>query len=415
MAPVVDEALAGLSAGDRAAILLRYVEGRSFREVSVSLGVSEDAAKKRVTRALDRLRLMLEGHGVSVSVSILGVALAGQLATAAPGPLVDTLSRGALAASASASAGSATASALVSETISAWRWLRWRWIGGLTAAVVLTGAAVLKLSFGTDDTASDPGRGASVGAAAVDANAGSPAAFLPPDINSQANQFSLRVVDAESGVPVSKARVVLSVWSRTEPSSRRPGDFLTDEQGVCVMSYVRGTERLDVGVMQAGYAARYATWPSEGHSGIPPAYTLRLPRVTNALGGVVLDAGGRPLAGAAPPRAVTFALMAQVGNLDFKAFIEGRKGERAGGRDGSGHAYAYASDKNTRVAFDKLKPVELAVTAAVRMFKAIGKTSSSATPSRSDRTSSRASTTSPCSAQRRSRSRRPPCTSPTAR
>ncbi len=65
--------------------------------------------------------------------------------------------------------------------------------------------------------------------------------------------------------------------------------------------------------------------------------------------------------------------MAQVGTLDFKAFIEGRKGERAGGSEGSGHAYAYVSDKNTRFAFEKVKPVELAVTAAVRMFKAMGK------------------------------------------
>jgi len=65
--------------------------------------------------------------------------------------------------------------------------------------------------------------------------------------------------------------------------------------------------------------------------------------------------------------------MAQVGTLDFRAFIEGRKDERAGGREGSGHAYAYVSDKNTRFAFEKVKPVELAVTAAVRMFKAMGK------------------------------------------
>lgn len=65
--------------------------------------------------------------------------------------------------------------------------------------------------------------------------------------------------------------------------------------------------------------------------------------------------------------------MAQVGSLDFQAFIEGRKNERAGGSEGSGHAYAYASDKNTRFAFEKAKPVELAVTAAVRMFKAVGK------------------------------------------
>jgi Zn-dependent protease with chaperone function len=65
--------------------------------------------------------------------------------------------------------------------------------------------------------------------------------------------------------------------------------------------------------------------------------------------------------------------MAQVGTLDFSSFVESRKGQRAGGADGGGHAYAYVSDKNTRVAFDSMKPVELAVSAAVRLFKAVGK------------------------------------------
>lgn len=65
--------------------------------------------------------------------------------------------------------------------------------------------------------------------------------------------------------------------------------------------------------------------------------------------------------------------MAQVGTLDFQGFISGRKGERAGGLEGSGHDYSYVSDRNTRTAFEKLKPVELAVTGAVRLFKALGK------------------------------------------
>jgi Zn-dependent protease with chaperone function len=65
--------------------------------------------------------------------------------------------------------------------------------------------------------------------------------------------------------------------------------------------------------------------------------------------------------------------MAQVGTLDFKGFIERRKGQLAGGGGGGEHAYAYVSDKNTRLAFDKMKPVELAVTAAVRLFKTVGK------------------------------------------
>jgi Zn-dependent protease with chaperone function len=65
--------------------------------------------------------------------------------------------------------------------------------------------------------------------------------------------------------------------------------------------------------------------------------------------------------------------MAQIGTLNFKGFIDSRKGQRAGGSEGTGHAYAYASDHSTRQAFEKMKPVELAVRAAVRMFKAGGK------------------------------------------
>lgn len=65
--------------------------------------------------------------------------------------------------------------------------------------------------------------------------------------------------------------------------------------------------------------------------------------------------------------------MAQIGTLDFRGFVDSRKGQRAGGSEGTGHAYAYASDHSTRQAFEKMKPVELAVRAAVRMFKAAGK------------------------------------------
>jgi Zn-dependent protease with chaperone function len=65
--------------------------------------------------------------------------------------------------------------------------------------------------------------------------------------------------------------------------------------------------------------------------------------------------------------------MARAPALDLREFIEQRKGRRAGGKDGEGVAYAYVSDKATRATFDKLKPVELAVTAAVRMFQTVGK------------------------------------------
>jgi Zn-dependent protease with chaperone function len=65
--------------------------------------------------------------------------------------------------------------------------------------------------------------------------------------------------------------------------------------------------------------------------------------------------------------------MARAPALDFREFIEQRKGRRAGGREGEGVAYAYASDKATRKTFDTMKPVELAVAAAVRLFQTVGK------------------------------------------
>jgi Zn-dependent protease with chaperone function len=67
--------------------------------------------------------------------------------------------------------------------------------------------------------------------------------------------------------------------------------------------------------------------------------------------------------------------MATVGNLDFEAFVRAKQAKRPnerGGRDDS-RAYAYVSDRNTRKVFDTAKPVELAVAAAVRMLRKVGK------------------------------------------
>lgn len=66
--------------------------------------------------------------------------------------------------------------------------------------------------------------------------------------------------------------------------------------------------------------------------------------------------------------------MARVESLDFQKFVDERRQAHPGASSGeSSHAYAYAWDKKTRLAFETMKPVELAVAAGVRMFKHIGK------------------------------------------
>jgi Zn-dependent protease with chaperone function len=65
--------------------------------------------------------------------------------------------------------------------------------------------------------------------------------------------------------------------------------------------------------------------------------------------------------------------LATLGDFDFGAFVRERAGRRPGHDLGSEHGYAYVSDRNTRATFERVKPIELAVAAAVRTFKNVGK------------------------------------------
>ena len=83
-APELDAALARLPKRDRQAIVLRFMEGRRLAAVGEAMGVGEEAARKRVTRALDKLRSKLLGRGVAFSAAGLLTALSAESAKAAP-------------------------------------------------------------------------------------------------------------------------------------------------------------------------------------------------------------------------------------------------------------------------------------------------------------------------------------------
>jgi len=85
LAPHVDTALAALAETDRTAIVLRFFEGQEYRAVGQALGLSDEAARKRVDRALATLRKTLVRAGVAMPAAVLGSALAAN-ALAAPPP-----------------------------------------------------------------------------------------------------------------------------------------------------------------------------------------------------------------------------------------------------------------------------------------------------------------------------------------
>jgi RNA polymerase sigma factor (sigma-70 family) len=91
IAPLLDEALAGLGKTDRHAILLRFFERKEHKEVGRALGTTEDAAKKRVARALEKMRSFFARRGIALSVSALGSAVMTHSVQAAPSALSQTI------------------------------------------------------------------------------------------------------------------------------------------------------------------------------------------------------------------------------------------------------------------------------------------------------------------------------------
>jgi hypothetical protein len=82
--PMLDDAMDALGDKDRGAILLRFFEDKSLREIGAVLGTSEDAAQKRVSRALDQLRGFLSRRGVTIGASSLATSLSAHAVQSAP-------------------------------------------------------------------------------------------------------------------------------------------------------------------------------------------------------------------------------------------------------------------------------------------------------------------------------------------
>jgi TonB family protein len=95
--PVLDDALAEMDERDREAILLRYLEGCDFAQVGAKLSLTDNAARMRVDRAVDKLRVLLARRGVTSTAAALSLVLGTQATIAAPTGLAATVTGAALA------------------------------------------------------------------------------------------------------------------------------------------------------------------------------------------------------------------------------------------------------------------------------------------------------------------------------
>ena len=132
VAPVLDEALSQLSESLRLAVVLRFFQRKSMREVAGRLGISEDAARQRVCRGLDQLREGLGRRAVSLPAATLSSLLTTHALDAAPAGVVKTITCAASVASAAAAQGVAP------PGIACWLL---PWLKGATAASILLALA----------------------------------------------------------------------------------------------------------------------------------------------------------------------------------------------------------------------------------------------------------------------------------
>ena len=108
LSPMLDEAMNRVGQTDRNALLLRYLENRSFREVGAALGTNEEAAKKRVARGLDKLRAFFSKRGVALSSAAIAGAVSAHSVQAAPVALAKATTAVAMAKGAAASSSTLT-------------------------------------------------------------------------------------------------------------------------------------------------------------------------------------------------------------------------------------------------------------------------------------------------------------------
>jgi RNA polymerase sigma factor (sigma-70 family) len=154
MAPLLDEAIARLSETDRSGVLLRFFSNKTFRQVGAALGMSEEAARKRVRRAVGKMRSFFASRGVAVSGGALMTALAVNAPIAVTPALALSVINSTLAATLTTGAlgttGSSAAYAIAKGALSMFQVARIKLVSAacaVTLAVGVAGAAMVTSAF----------------------------------------------------------------------------------------------------------------------------------------------------------------------------------------------------------------------------------------------------------------------------
>jgi RNA polymerase sigma factor (sigma-70 family) len=147
--PLLDAAVDRLGEKDRRAIVLRFFQQKSLNEVAVATGVSEEAAKKRVHRAVEKLRKIFQKHGVNSTAAIIMGGISNSTTQAAPVTLAKTVTAIVMAKGAAVPASTLL---IIKGTLKQMAWAKWRFTAGTGAAILLAGTIAVATMPQADDS-----------------------------------------------------------------------------------------------------------------------------------------------------------------------------------------------------------------------------------------------------------------------
>jgi RNA polymerase sigma factor (sigma-70 family) len=298
--PVFDQALGQLREEDRFAILLRYLEQRSIPDVAAELGVSEPAAKMRLSRAVERLRGVLVRHGVTCSVTALLLAIDRPAAQAADLDL-DATARIAL----DSTRGEHPVSDLVesggrAELLLAMaggrRWL-WSMVGVVTLVVSVWSLALRDREYiAPKGSPTMEVAGTYAGSPTPDtlANVTAGNSSMLATGTQEFDEMKVWVRDAVNDRPLAGMEIAISL------SGLALGRFSTDAAGMARVprpTRTNGDFYYRLAVRGAGYPSAVASWSryqQNEPSDIPAEHEIRV-MPGRRIGGFLVDERGRPV------------------------------------------------------------------------------------------------------------------------
>ncbi|MEI6074500.1 MAG: sigma-70 family RNA polymerase sigma factor [Verrucomicrobiota bacterium] len=295
LSPLLDEAMHRLDELDREAVLLRHFENRSYAEVGTKIGLTENAARMRVERALEKLHSVLGKQGVSLTSVALAGLLGANAVFAAPAHLAAKVVTGALAGATAVGTASILSQFLaVLKTKSALLVVSTAVVAGLGFVYATRSEATHENNLNGQSVVFPATNAAHAMAKAAASGINAPVIVAKPARKLDAQILHLQIVTSDGRKPIPMVPIDYRGWAGGKFKGKK---FISDRFGVCDVDYPTNITELELTTRKDGFADTKLLWRPPNGETIPTNYLLRVDWPV-AISGQVVDADGKPVAGA---------------------------------------------------------------------------------------------------------------------